>query len=238
MSAYGERYGITGEDTALIAAKSHKHSVNNPNAHIRKGFSYEEILASPVLCSPIRLYEACPTSSGADCVILASEGKARELSDTPVWIQTVGGITNSFFTGYRDYVGFPMLDKLANKMYQEVGITNPMEQIDYAEVFNPFAGFEYFAYDALGFCEPGNGPALVKDGVTDMGGKLPVNLSGGTLCTNSGIAASVARHSETVLQLMGRVEGGRQVQDARVGLSHSWGGSNGQFHTLAIMARD
>ena len=94
-----------------------------------------------------------PVSSGSCCLILASEEKARELSDTPVWIKAMSCISDTYMVGYRDFLGFPMLKKLAQKVYQEAGITKPLEEIDYAEVFNPFAGFEYLQYDALGFCE-------------------------------------------------------------------------------------
>ncbi len=238
LSRYQSEYGTTAEDFALVAAKSHKHAVNNQYAHVRRGYTVEQILDSPVICHPIRLREICPVSSGSCCLILASEEKARELSDTPVWIKAMSCISDTYLVGYRDFLGFPMLKKLAQKVYQEAGITKPLEEIDYAEVFNPFAGFEYLQYDALDLCKEGEGPKLVREGVTDLGGKLPVNLSGGTLCTNSGVAASVTRHAETCLQLMGRVEEERQVKDARVGLAHSWGGPMGQFNTLAIFERD
>ena len=130
-----------------------------------------------------------------------------------------------------------MLEVLAKKVYEMAGINDPLEEIDYADLFNPFGSFELLEYEALGFCGPGEAPGLVREGVTDLGGKLPVNLSGGTLCTNSGVAASVTRHAEACLQLMGKVEGERQVKDAEVGLAHSWGGNMGQFHTLAVFSR-
>ena len=237
LTRYQSDYGVTAEDFAGVAAKSHKHAVNNPYAHVRKGYTVEEILASPMVCSPIHLYEICPVSTGATCVIMASEEKAEELSDTPVWILAIGSISNSYLVGYRSFKGFPMLKILAEKIYEKAGIKNPLEEIDYAELFNPFAGFEFLAYEALGFCGEGRAPKLVHEGLTDLGGKLPVNLSGSTLCTNSGISASVSRHAETCLQLMDKIEGGRQVKDARTGLAHSWGGNMGQFHTLAILTR-
>jgi acetyl-CoA C-acetyltransferase len=171
-------------------------------------------------------------------MIIASEERAKELSDTPVWFKSIRTTTSSFTVAYTDFNGFPLLKELAPKVYKEAGIKNPLEEIDYAEVFNPFGPFELFEYEALGFCGPGEGPRLVSEGVTDLGGKLPVNLSGGTLCTNSGVAASMTRHTETCLQLMGKIEGDRQVKDARVGLSHSWGGNMGQFNTVAIFSRD
>ncbi len=237
LTRYQQDYGVTAEDFALVAAKSHKHSVNNPYAHIRKGYTVDEILASPIVVSPIHLYEVCPVSSGACCLIVATKDKAKELSDTPIWIKGVGCISDTFTAGYKDFKGFQLLKTLAHELYQKVGIKDPLNEIDYAELFNPFAGFEYLAYEALGFCGDGEAPRLVREGITDMDGKLPVNLSGSTLCTNSGIAASVTRHAETCLQLMGKVEGGRQVKDARIGVTHSWGGNMGQFNTLAVFSR-
>lgn len=238
LNKYKQDYNIKPEDFAAVCAKSHKHAVNNPYAHVKKGFTAEEILASPMIITPIHLYEICPVSSGACCVILASEEKAKELSETPVWIKAISSISNSFTTAYRDFTGFPMLEILAQRIYEKAGIKDPLEEIDYAELFNPFGGFELLEYEALGLCGKGEAPRLVHEGVTDLGGKLPVNLSGGTLCTNSGIAASLTRHAETCLQLMGKTEGGRQVENARVGLSHSWGGNMGQFDTLAIFERE
>lgn len=236
LTRYMLDYGISEEDYAIVAAKSHKHSVNNPYAHIRKGYTVEEILASPMICSPIRLYEVCPVSAGATSIIIACEERAEELSDTPVWIRAIESSTDTYLVGYKNYAGFPMLKSLSERVYKRVGIRNPLDEIDYAEVFNPFAGFEYLEYEALGFCKEGKAPRLARDGVTDLGGKLPVNLSGGTLCTNSGISASVNRHADTCLQLMGKTQGGRQVKDPRVGLSHAWGGNMGQYHTLAVFS--
>jgi len=238
LTRYMQEYGISEEDYAIVAAKSHRHSVNNPYAHIRRGYTVKEILDSPMVCSPIRLYEVCPVSAGATCLIMACEGKAEELSDTPVWIRDIGSNTDTYLVGYKNFLGFQMLKSLAERIYKRLGIKNPLEEIDYAELFNPFAGFEYLEYEALGFCKEGEAPRLVHEGVTDLGGKLPVNLSGGTLCTNSGISASISRHAETCLQLMGKIEGGRQVKDPKVGLSHAWGGNMGQFHTLTVFSRE
>ncbi len=238
LNTYIDEFGATAEDFAMVSAKSHKHAANNPYAHVRKGFTVEQILESPVIVSPVHLLEICPVSSGACSMIIASEEKAKELSDTPVWIKAISSITDSFTIAYRDFRGFRMLKLLAEKVYEKAGIKDPLKEIDYAEVFNPFGPFELLEYEALGFCGPGEAPSLVREGVTDLGGELPVNLSGGTLCTNSGVAASVTRHAETCLQLMGKVEGDRQVKDAKLGLSHSWGGNMGQFNTLAIFSRD
>jgi len=167
---------------------------------------------------------------------MAAEGKAQELCDTPVWFKAMNSITDTFLSGYKTYKDFDKLKILAKKIYAQVGIKNPLAEIDVAELFNPFAPFELLAYEALGFCGEGEAVQLVKEGITDFGGELPCNPSGGTLCTNSGIAASVSRHAEVALQLMGKAEG-HQVKSPEIGLAHSWGGNDGQFHTIAILSR-
>jgi acetyl-CoA C-acetyltransferase len=217
-----------------VASKNHRAAVKNPYAHLRNGFTPEEVLESPMVTWPIRLYECCPTSSGAVAMILASEGRAKELCDTPVWVRAISSIADTFLSGFKVYRDFDKLKILAKKVYEKAGIRNPLKDFDVAELFNPFAPFELMEYDALGFCEEGKSVFLLRDGVTEIDGELPVNMSGGVVCTNSGISSAVNRHAEIALQLMGKAEG-RQVKSPEVGLAHSWGGNMGQFHTLAVL---
>ncbi|MDY6852509.1 MAG: thiolase family protein, partial [Thermodesulfobacteriota bacterium] len=234
-AGYMRKYNVSESDMALVAAKNHKAAAGNPYAHIRKGYTHEEIINSPFVAWPLHLYELCPVSSGAVAMVFASEEKAKELSDKPVWVKAMSSIADTFLTGYRTYKGFPQLKMLADRIYDKVGITNPRKEIDIAELFNPFAPFELLQYEALGFCGKGEAIDLVREGATDNDGDIPCNPSGGTLCTNSGISASVTRHAEIVLQLMGKAEG-RQVESPKVGLAHSWGGNDGQFHTICIFS--
>lgn len=232
---YMREYDAKEEDFALVAAKNHRTAASNPFAHLRKGYTVDEILASPIVAWPLRVYECCPVSSGAVAMVFASEEKTKELCDTPVWVKAIGTITDTFISGYKVYKDFDKLKILANKIYSMVGIKNPREEIDVVELFNAYAPFEFLGYEALGFCGEGEGVKLLREGATDLDGDIPVNPSGGVLCTNSGIAASVTRHAEVALQLMGRAEG-RQVKSPEIGLAHTWGGSNGQFHTVAILS--
>jgi len=234
-AGYMRKYNFTMEDLAMVSAKSHKNAAKNPYAHLRKGYTLEEILNSPMVAWPLHMYEICPNSSGAVAMIFASEEKAKALCSTPVWVKAISSITDTFFTGYRPYTGFPQLKILAQKVYHRAGITNPRQEIDVAELFNPFGPFELLEYEALGFCGEGEGVGLLRSGATEINGDIPCNASGGTLCTNSGIAASVTRHAEVVLQLMGKAEG-RQVKSPKTGLAHSWGGNDGQFHTVCIFS--
>ena len=125
---------------------------------------------------------------------------------------------------------------LANKLYDEVGIKNPREEIDVIEFFNAFAHYDLLGYEALGLCGEGEAVKLLRDGATDMDGDIPVNPTGSVLCTNGGIASAITRHAEIALQLMGKAKG-IQVKSPEVGLAHTWGGNDGQFHTLAILSR-
>ena len=104
------------------------------------------------------------------------------------------------------------------------------------EFINAFAHNELLGYESLGLCGEGEADRLLRDGATDMDGDIPVNPSGSVLCTNAGISSAITRHSEIALQLMGKA-GEIQVRSPEVGLAHTWGGNDGQFHTLAILSR-
>lgn len=236
-SKYMEKHDVTEEDLALTAAKNYESASKNPWAHRNKPFSVEEIMNSEMVAWPLRRLLTCPVSSGGGAMILASEEKTRELMSEPVWIDATQSITNTFLTGYRTYENFPKLETLAERVYENAGINDPESDIDYVETFNPYIAFELMQYESLGFCDPGEGPEYLRSGTTEADGEVPWNMSGGVLCTNSGICASLSRHIEVALQLMGEA-GDRQIDDPDVGLSHSWGSNLGQFHTLSVMSKE
>jgi acetyl-CoA C-acetyltransferase len=237
-SGYMEISGATEEDFAKVAAKNYEDASRNPYAHRREAKSVEEILESPMVAWPLRRAMTCPVSSGSAATVIASEDIAREVRDNPVWIDSVDSISNTFHTGYRTYDWFPKLKTLSDRVYDTAGIEDPREEFDVVETFNPYIPFEMIEYEALGFCEKGEAKHLVRDGVTERDGEIPVNPSGGTLSTNSGICASLSRHTEVVLQLMGEA-GDRQIEgDVEKGLAHAWGANLGQFQEVAIFSRD
>ena len=236
-SGYMEISGATEEDFATVAAKNYRAASRNPYAHRNEARSVEEILESPMVSWPLRRAMTCPVSSGSVAMIVASEDIANEVRDNPVWIDEIGSISNTFWSGYRTYDWFPKLKELSDQVYEDAGIEDPREEFDVAETFNPYIPFEMMEYEALGFCEKGEAKHLVREGVTDVDGDIPVNPSGGTFTTNSGICASLARHTEVVLQLMGEA-GERQIEGAEKGLSHSWGANLGQFHQMAIFSTE
>ena len=235
-SKYMDTYGATEEDFALTAEKNYKAATRNPWAHRVGPYSAEEILESEMVAWPMRRLGTCPVSSGAGAMVMASGDLADELTDQPAWVDGVQSITNTFLTGYRTYESFPKLETMGQRLYAEADIEDPREEIDVVESFNPYIPFELMQYEALNFCDYGEGPELLRSGTTSPDGDLPWNNSGGVLCTNSGICAALSRHVEIALQIMGEA-GDRQVASPEVGLAHSWGSNLGQFHTLAVMSR-
>lgn len=234
-SKYMDVYGATEEDFALTAEKNYEAASRNPWAHRNRPYSAEEVLDSELVAWPLRRLGTCPVSSGSGAMVLAAGDLAEDLTDQPAWVNAVESITNRFISGYRTYESFPKLETMGERIYEEAGIDDPLEAVDIVESFNPYIPFELMQYEALGFCEEGAGPELLRSGATSPGGACPWNLSGGVLCTNSGICAALSRHAEVALQLMGEA-GDRQVDSPEVGLSHSWGSNLGQFETLSMLS--
>ncbi len=230
-------YDTTAEDLALISVRNHENALNNPYAHLRIKFSVEDALGSPVLSWPLRLSDCCPSSDGACAIIFASEEKARKLARQPAWIIGAGQITDNYFAGDRTwYEDWDSLAMLSRRVYRLAKIDNPMRELDVAELYNAFSIQEILEYEALGFCEPGKGAEMVRQGVTAMNGQLPVCPSGGVLSTNPIGASGLIRVAEAALQVMGKA-GQRQVPDVKKALAHAWGATIG-FHTLMILDRE
>ena len=230
-------YRTTEDDLALVSVRNHENGLNNPYAHLRIKFSVEDALASAMLSWPLRLSDCCPSSDGACAVVFASEDRARKLARQPAWVRGGGQITDNYFAGDRPwYEDWDSLAVLARRVYRLAKISDPLREFDVAELYNAFTIQEILEYEALGFCEKGKGAELVRQGVTAMGGQLPVCPSGGVLSTNPIGASGLIRVAEAALQVMGKA-GQRQVPDVKTALAHAWGATIG-FHTLMILDRD
>ena len=230
-------YGTTEEDLARVAVQNHDNSANNPYAHLRFRFTVEDALASRMLSWPLRLSDCCPSSDGACAVIFASEEKAAKLARQPAWVRAAGQITDNYFMGDRSWAeDWDSLAILARRIYRLAKIDNPRREIDVAELYQAFSIQQILEYEALGFCEKGEGAKLIREGVTAMGGELPVCPSGGVLCTNPIGASGLIRVAEAALQVMGKADR-RQVPNVKTALAHAWGATIG-FHTLMILDRE
>jgi len=231
------KYGTTEEQLAMVSVKNHDAATRNPYAHLRFKVTVEDVLNSRLISWPLRLLDCCPRSDGACALIFASEDKVREITDTPAWVKAAGSIADTYWAGDKpDPADWDSLAMLARRIYRKAKIEDPLRELDVAELYNPFTIQEILEYEALGFCRKGEGGKLVEEGVTDMGGGLPCDPSGGVLCTNPIGATAMIRVAEAALQVMGKA-GDRQVPDVETALAHGWGGQF-QFHGLMILSRN
>jgi acetyl-CoA acetyltransferase len=224
-------YGTTELQIAKVAYKNHKNSVHNPYAMYRKEFSLEEILASPPVCDPIRRLEICAPDDGAAAVIIASAKRARELGASGRAIN-IAACCHSIARYSADFrcpadsmsatANNPGPTEVTGKQAYERASLGPTD-IDCFEVQDTDAFCEIEIYEALGLCPPGEGGRLIDEGKTDIGGSMPVNMSGGLISKGEPVGAShLGQVVEIVSQLRG-VAGPRQVANAKSGLAHVLG---------------
>lgn len=234
--SYISQYGITEEQRAKVVVKNLKNALNNPHAHRKMNITTENVVNSEIISYPLRRLECAPGSDGACAVLLASEEKAKELTDDPVWIKGVGWSVDHYFLGDRELLNATSLRSAAERAYKMADVTNPRKQIDVAEICEPYSFQELLWYEHLGFCRLGEGGKLIDEGVTEMRGDLPVNPSGGVLSTNPYVARGLIRIAEAFLQIAGKA-GRKQVPDVKTALAHSVHGLGGALHTVTILGR-
>jgi len=212
------RYGTTKEQYARIAVKNHFNGSLNPHAQYRERYTLEEILQSPPVAEPLTRLMCSPIGDGAAALILCSEEKARQLTTKPLWVRA-----SVLTTGQDHAPGEPGVgDRAAAAAYEMAGL-GP-EDVSLAEVHDATAPAELVLYEEMGFCPRGEGGRLIDSGHTELGGKLPVNTSGGLISKGHPIGATgAAQIYEVFLQLRGEA-GERQVKDAKVGLTENGGG--------------
>ena len=232
---YMDKYKITEEQAAKVVVKNLGNAVNTPYAQKKGEITVDEVLKSNVVAYPLKSLDCAPYSDGTCAILLASEEKAKKLTPNPVWVRGMGWCVDHYFFGDRDLLD-GKLRKAAKKAYDMAGIKNPLEEIDVAEVCEPYSFQELLWYEQLGFCGEGEGGELIDNGITAMGGKLPVNPSGGVLAHNPYVARGLIRIAEAALQLMGKAEK-RQVPDAKIALAHSTHGFAGQNHSVIILGK-
>ncbi|MBM3156800.1 MAG: thiolase family protein [Chloroflexi bacterium] len=234
---YIYKCGITPEQLAKVVVKARKNAKNNPFAFCCDDITVKDVLRSAMLCDPIRVQEAKPTPvDGACAMILASEEKAKKLTDKPIWITGIGSCYDHHELGYRDLAECESLSTAAKRAYKMAGIANPLKELDVAEISEHFAYQELMCYEGLGLCGKGEGGKFIDSGKTEMGGELPVNPSGGVLSGLPVCVAGMQRVAECVLQLRGEAKK-RQVKGARKALAHGTDGPAGQQHCVIILEK-
>ncbi len=219
---YMKRYGATQEDAALVTVRDHNNALKNPHAHLRKFITVQDVMNSPMLCWPIKLLDSCPRSDGACAVIYASEDKAPKIADRPAWVHATAVSHDCVYFGDYDWETMPTLEATVSRVYKRAGITDPLKEIDVMELYLPFSTCGVAWMDHMWFCDRGEAPKLVRKGVFDMDGELPLNPSGGVLATNPIGATALIRIGEAALQVMGKAED-RQVPNVNTAMATAFG---------------
>lgn len=239
---YAHNYGMTQEDMAEVVVKNRRHAAKNPNAHLRRETTVEEVMASRMISWPIKLFDCCPQSSGGGAMVLASEKYIKDRKLDAVWITGVGHCSESYYLGDRmgrgfvaDHADAHALAVSFQRAYRMAGITDPPRQVDVAELYSPFSNTEFHAIEAAGLCGLGESVAGMREGRFALGGETPVSPSGGVLCTNAIAVTAMIRVAEAALQVRGTA-GGHQVQGARIGIANGNGGDHQFFGTMVVEA--
>lgn len=220
-----KKYGTTEKQLAEVAVKNHKYGSMNPTAHLQRAISVEDVLSSRVVAWPLKLYDCCPMSDGAAAVILASEDKAKSITDSPVWIEGVGISSDTANVSKRpDFVGLRATVTAAEKAFKMAHVEPG--QFDVADVHDCFTIAEIMAYEDLGFCARGEGGRMIDDGQTEIGGRIPVNLDGGLKAKGHPIGATGASMIVELTRQLRKQAGKRQAPIKNgLALAHNVGGT-------------
>lgn len=240
VRAYIERSKAPLDTGAIVAVKDRLNAAKNPLAHLHQpDITVEKVMASPMLWDPIRFDETCPSSDGACAIIVADEKSADARvaqGNTVAWVHATALRTEPLdYTG-RDRVNPQAGRDAAAALWRDAGITSPIDEIDVAEIYVPFSWFEPMWLENLGFAAEGEGWKLTQAGETAIGGRIPVNASGGVLSSNPIGASGLIRFAEAAIQVMGKA-GDHQVPDAKKALGHAYGGGS-QYYSMWVVGSE
>lgn len=231
------KYGLTERQMAHVAAKNRTNALRNPRAHMRKRTTVEDVLASPVMAHPIRLLHSCPQTDGACALLLASGDAAKGMRDDPVWVLGTASASDYPRHSDRDMAEAASLAEAKRRAFQKAGVENPRKFFQVAELYDAFAHQEIVWSEILGLFPRGQGGVAAEEGVTSMGGDLPINPSGGVEATNPIGATAMIRIAEAALQVRGSA-GEHQVPGVERALAHGWGGGLPQFNVVTVLGRE
>ncbi len=228
-------FGTTKDQLSMVAVKNHFYGAKNPKAMFQKEITLEKAQSARMVASPLNLFDCCANADGAAVMILASEERARKITDTPIWIEGIGCASAPMSVLRREnLISIPSAVIASREAYKQAGVEP--KDIDFADVHDCFTIAEILAYEDLGFCERGQGGIMIEEKQTYLGGKIPVNVDGGLKAKGHPVGATGASMVvEMVKQLRGEA-GIRQVDGAELGLAHNVGGI-GQYCFVSIFKR-
>ena len=233
--AHMAKYGTTAEQMAAVAVKNHRHGALNPKAQFQKEIRLEQVLTSPLVADPLKLYDCCPFTDGGAAVVLAAEEIART-RPRAVWVLSSAAASDHMLLhDKRDLSRVPATERAAAAAYSQAG--KGPQDVDVVELHDCFTIAEIVATEGLGLFEPGTGGLAAEKGWTSLGGKIPVNPSGGLKAKGHPIGATgAAQVAEIVTQVRGEA-GRRQVDGACTGLVHTLGGNTATV-LVSLLGRD
>jgi benzoylsuccinyl-CoA thiolase BbsB subunit len=218
-----ETHGATPEDFARVSVKAHDAGALNPAAQYQKRVSLQDVLGARMVADPITLLQCCPNTDGAAAVVMCSSDMARRLGARPVRFLASVLRSSDYFFRKHDLISFDAGRLAAQAAYEMAGV-GPAD-IDVVELHDAFAPEELVHYEDLGLCPPGEAIGLLRSGATALGGRIPVNPSGGLLSLGHPLSASGVRVICDIVQQLRDEAGPRQTPGARIGLAQMLGGS-------------
>lgn len=243
-NTYMRRHGITQQDVARLVVRQRRHALLNPHAHLKGEITVDDVMASPMIAYPFKLFDVCPRSSGGAAMIVGNMDAARCFQSRPAFITGVGAVSDSNWIGDRivpsaeyDFIDWKLMRVAGRSAFRRAGITDPIRQVQVAEVYDAFSIQGLTQLEQLGFCSAGTGFLLEREGAWEMeGGQVAVCPSGGTLCTNPIAIAGLVRAIEAADQVMGTA-GAHQVRGVRNAIATAVGGI-AQFLTCSVFSTE
>ncbi len=234
---YSKKYNVPLErlkkQMAQVTVNSHYYGARNPKAQFQKEITVDDVLTSFMVCQPLQLYDCCPFSDGGSAAVLVAEDKVKKLSNKPVWVAGVGQASAGNLLSQKEFL--PRLrsrELAAQQSYKMAGLSP--KDVDVVELHDCFSIATLIALEGLGLFENGKAGEGVEKGETKIGGKIPVNLSGGLKAKGHPIGATgTAQVYEIVRQLRGEC-GERQAEGARVGMTDTLGGDGGTLCNVIL----
>jgi acetyl-CoA C-acetyltransferase len=233
--AHMHEFGTTREQLAQVAVKNHYNGSMNPRAQFRNRITIETVVNSPLVADPLRLFDCSPITDGAAAVVLVPAARAKEFTDTPIYIKAAAQASDSIsLHDRRSLTSIDATTVAADRAFKMTKLQR--SKIDVAEVHDCFTIAEIMAIEDLGFFEKGAGGPATIAGETAIGGKIPINTSGGLKACGHPVGATGVKQAVEIVEQLRGDAGKRQVDGAEVGLTHNVGGTGGTV-VVHILAR-
>ena len=233
--AHMNEFGTTREQLAQVAVKNHYHGSMNPKAQFRNRITIDAVINSPLVADPLRLFDCSPITDGAAAVILVPAERAREFTDTPIYVKAAAQASDTIsLHDRRSLTSIDATRIAADRAFKTARLQR--SNIDVAEVHDCFTIAEIMAIEDLAFFEKGRGGPATLAGETAIGGKIPINTSGGLKACGHPVGATGIKQAVEIVEQLRGTAGKRQVEGAEVGLTHNVGGTGGTV-VVHILAR-